>query len=349
MKVSIIIPVYNVEKYIDECIETAINQTIDSFEVIAVNDGSMDSSLEKLMKYAEKYDFVKIVDQANKGVSVARNSGLNEAKGEYVYFLDSDDYITLDSMEYCYNIAKKDNLDIVLFDAKSFVDSSYTGKKLIENYDRSKKLESIIMSGSEFFNYASEKGGYETPVWLNFYNREFLIKNKLYFYEGIVHEDEIHTLKAITSAKKVMYIPKQFFNRRVRESSIMTSKIGYKNAYGMKIVAKDGYDFYMSNKEKFNDKTNEKIKEKIRFFYWASFRYCDKMQEDNSVKDKLRYEIITQLNNTNDIITEKLKKQIYNPKKYYKIEDIKMKFKGIIKTSKYSHVFRKVLLCLKKK
>ena len=301
------------------------------------------------MKYAEKYKFIKIVDQENKGLSGARNSGLNEAKGEYVYFLDSDDYITLDSMEYCYNIAKKDNLDIVLFDAKSFVDSRYTGKKLIENYDRSKKLESIIMSGCEFFNYASEKGGYETPVWLNFYNKEFLMKNKLDFHEGIIHEDEIHTLKAITSAKRVMYIPKQFFNRRVRESSIMTSKISYKNAYSMKVVAKDGYDFYISNKEKFNNKTNEKIREKIRYFYWAALRYCDKMQEDKVVKDKLRSEIVNQLNNTDGIITKKLKEQIYNPKKYYKIEDIKMDLKGIIKTSKYSHVFRKVLLCLKKK
>ena len=348
MKVSIIMPIYNAEKYLAKSLDSIISQNYKNLEIILINDGSTDMSLSKLIKYSEKYEFVKIINQKNRGVSAARNIGINESKGEYIYFLDSDDYLELDAMEYCYNAAKKYNLDIVSFDAKSFVDNEYEGSKLIENYDRSKILDSIVMKGSEFFEYLVENRAYENPIWLNFYRREFLVKNNLYFHENIIHEDEIHTLKTVISANRAMYIPKQFFNRRVRGNSIMTTKLGYKNAYSMKIVSKEGYDFYIENKGKFSNNIDNILIDKIRYFYWIAIRYCDKMEENELIKNKLRCEILNQLNDTQGIITNKLKYQIYNPHKYYKLEDFKIKIKGIVKTSKYSSFFRKVLICLKR-
>lgn len=331
MKVSIILPVYNVEKYLEECMESAINQTLDSIEIIAVNDGSTDNSIDILKKYEEKYDFVKIVTQENKGLSGARNTGLREAKGEYVYFLDSDDYIELNSMEYCYNIAVENNLDIITFDAISFADKDYTGKMLIENYKRDNKLESKVMNGQDFYNYAKEKRGYNTPIWLNFYRREFLLSNKIEFYEGIIHEDELHTLKSYILANKIMYIPKAFFNRRVRANSIMTTKYGYKNAFGMYITATEAYKFYMDKINILNENTRVNLFNNIRFFYSAALMYCDKMEEKDTNKKDFKLKIIDSLNKCDNIYNKKINLQINNPKFYYFIEDNKLILKDKIR------------------
>lgn len=331
MKVSIVLPVYNVEKYLVECIESAINQTLNDIEIVAVNDGSTDNSLQILKEYEKQYDFIKVVSQENKGVSSARNTGLKEATGEYVYFLDSDDYIELDSMEYCYNVASKNDLDVVTFDAKSFSDKDYKGKMLIENYKRNNKLESKVMTGTEFYNYSKERRGYTTPVWLNFYRREFLTKNKMEFYEGIIHEDELYIMKSYITAEKIMYIPKQFFNRRVRNNSIMTTKYGYKNAFSMFITSKEAYKFYNDKYYDWDEKTRTNVFNNIRYFFSSSLMYCDRMDSDNDQKIKLRSEIIESINDCKDIFNKKLDFQIKHSEIYYFVENSKLKLKDKIR------------------
>ena len=331
MKVSIILPVYNVEKYLEECIESAINQTLNDIEIIAVNDGSTDSSIDILKKYEEKYNFVKVITQENKGLSGARNTGLREAKGEYVYFLDSDDYIELNAMEYCYNLAVDNKLDIITFDATSFVDKDYNGKILIENYKRDNKLETKVMNGQDFYNYAKERRGYNTPIWLNFYRREFLMLNKIEFYEGIIHEDELHTLKSYILANCIMYIPKSFFNRRVRSNSIMTTKYGYKNAFGMYITAVEAYKFYLEKINILNEDTKINLFNNIRFFYSTALMYCDKMEENDENKKDFRLKIIHSLSKCENLHNKKINLQINNPKLFYFIEDNKLILKDKIR------------------
>lgn len=121
IKVSVIRPVYNVENYLEEYLNSAVNQTLKEIEIIAINDGSTDCSLEILNKYKSKYKNFSIINQENRGLSGARNSGLRVSKGKYVYFLDSDDYINKDAMEICYKEAEKDKLDIVTFDEVHFM------------------------------------------------------------------------------------------------------------------------------------------------------------------------------------------------------------------------------------
>lgn len=331
MKVSIVLPVYNVEKYLVECIESAINQTLNDIEIVAVNDGSTDNSLQILKEYEKKYDFIKVVSQENKGLSGARNTGLRESNGEYVYFLDSDDYIELEAMEYCYNIASKNDLDIITFDAKSFADKDYKGKMLIENYKRDNKLESKVMTGTEFYNYSKERRGYTTPIWLNFYRREFLTKNKIEFYEGIIHEDELHTMRSYILAEKIMYIPKLFFNRRVRNNSIMTTKYGYKNALGMFITAKESYKFYNDRYENLDEKTRANVFNNIRYFFSSSLMYCDKMESDDNKKIEFRDKIIESVNDCKGIFNKKLDLQIRYPEIYYFVENSKLKLKDKIR------------------
>lgn len=114
IKVSCIIPVYNVEKFIAECIDSVLNQSLDGIEIIIIDDGSTDSSGTICAEYANKYSNIKYFRKENEGVSIARNTGLNYATGEFVHFLDSDDTIDPDFYETCYNIAQKENSNVVL-------------------------------------------------------------------------------------------------------------------------------------------------------------------------------------------------------------------------------------------
>ena len=309
IKVSIIIPVYNVENYLEECLDSAVNQTLKEIEIIAVNDGSTDSSLDILNKYKDKYKNINIINQENKGLSGARNSGLKLAKGKYVYFLDSDDYINIDSMEVCYKEAEKYNLDIVTFDAKSFYDD-FDKSELSENYDRSDKLKEEVMNGEDLYIYANSIGAYYAPVWLNFYNREYIEKNKLYFYEGIVHEDEIHTSQSFIKANRVKYISKMFFNRRIRPNSIMTSPISEKRIEGNYVIAEETYNFIRKNNLK--ETTVQILLAWIRLYYSNCIRFCDAL----SLYDKRKY-IEVKIKEKDKVINIDLDLQINCPILYY--------------------------------
>lgn len=273
--VSIVIPVYNVELYLEECLESAVNQTLKDIEIIAVNDGSTDNSLNILKKYQDKYENFKIINQENKGLSGARNTGLKLCSGKYVYFLDSDDFIDENAMEYCYKEAEMHNLDIITFDAKVFYDEDYKIQHVFENYDRKSKLDSEIMTGEEFYVKSNHRGVYRAPVWLNFFNREYLQKNNLYFYEGILHEDEIHTLKSYLMANKIKYLPREFFFRRIRSNSIMTSPLNINRIKGNYIVAEEAYKLIKELELK--DETIKIILLWIKLYYLNCIKYCDKL------------------------------------------------------------------------
>lgn len=328
-KVSIIMPVYNVEKYLAESIESAINQTLDSVEIIAINDGSTDGSLDILKSYESRYDFIKVIDQKNKGVSAARNTGIEHATGEYIYFLDSDDYIDLNAMKYCYDLAKKEKLDILTFDADVFFEN--TTIDVVKNiYNREKLLKSYVMNGNEFYFYSWSNRGYRVPVWLNFYNTKFLLSNKLSFYEGIIHEDELHSLKSFILAKRVMYVPKKFFYRRIRKNSIMTTSLSEKNLIGVYTVAKESYNFYNKNKSIIEEKCRQQLIKNIRKLYSISLKYYDSLKTMPISID--RQDIITDLNNIDIGIGIDMRLQIKNPKIYYFLKKLENKLKNILKS-----------------
>ena len=114
LKVSVIVPVYNAEKYLNRCIDSLTNQTLEDIEMIFVNDGSTDNSINILKSYKEQDKRIVIIDKANEGVSEARNQGISKAKGDYIFFVDSDDWIDLNTLENMYETAIKDDIDIVM-------------------------------------------------------------------------------------------------------------------------------------------------------------------------------------------------------------------------------------------
>lgn len=238
IKVSVIVPIYNVELYLEEALDSVINQTLEEIEIIVVNDGSTDSSLEIIKKYEKKDKRIKVVNQENQGLSGARNSGLKIAKGEYIYFMDSDDFISLDTLEICYNHSLNNRLDFIFFDAQSFTNDNIDISGY--DYDRSQLIEEkSIFSGKEILTKLLNEKKYRSAAVLNFINLDYLTEIKLQFYPKIVHEDELFTFLLFLSAQKISYINRKFFNRRMRLGSIMTSSKSEKNIIGYLTVARE--------------------------------------------------------------------------------------------------------------
>lgn len=225
-KVSIIIPVYNVEKYLDDCIQSVLMQTLKDVEIICVNDGSTDKSGVILEKYKQTDSRFRIISQKNAGVSAARNTGIRAAKGEYILFLDSDDFLGKpESIERLYEKAKNDELD-ELFYGTNVVFENAEIKKANESYGiyyNRNQAYTDVLNGKDMFVLFSKNNDFKGNVCMQFFRRRFLIDNNLKFAEGLIHEDEIFTIQCISLAKRVAYLDEALFGRRMRPNSIMTS------------------------------------------------------------------------------------------------------------------------------
>lgn len=254
-KVSVVIPIYNVQEYIVECLASVLNQTLKDIEIICVDDESPDNSIEIILKEFGEDPRIKIVRKKNGGLSSARNAGANVATGEYIYFLDSDDYIDKDAFEILYNESKKNELDILIFDADSFSDERFIGHddkafmdKKVQNYleyYHRKGDYSEIVEGQVLFLRMKAKNEHRSAVWLQFINRNYYVEKRLDSYNGILHEDNLFTLKSMLQAKRVKHIPCNFYHRRVRLGSIMTEKEGVKNLKGYFITYCEALKFLL--------------------------------------------------------------------------------------------------------
>lgn len=233
-KVTVIVPVYNVEKYLEECLESIINQTLKELEIICVNDGSIDKSGMILKEYAKKDKRITVIDKVNEGQSIARNKGIEIAEGEFIYFMDSDDYLELDAFEKLYGEAKEYNLDILYFSGIPFWENVklYESHRNMRNlYTRGDGYDSIL-SGQDMLALMMEKESYLQSPCLQFIRREYLVENNINFKEGIIHEDNLFTFLLIVNAQRTKCINDIFFHRRIRENSTMTQLETFKNAKG---------------------------------------------------------------------------------------------------------------------
>lgn len=240
MKFSIIIPVYNVEQYLRACLDSVLAQTFSDWEAVCVNDGSTDGSLSVLEEYEKKDHRLRIISQPNGGLSAARNTGLAAAQGDYVVFVDSDDWV--EPMMLIRLAEEVDNEDMVCFACRKS-DSGATDKLVSEQGD-----------GWSYYNrHALEHR--EVPfvcVWQRCYRREFLEENYLRFREGILHEDNEFTPRACFKAKSIKTIPDVLYNYRMRPGSIMATR-GMKSKESLITIGNELSALF--NKEKGIDKT----------------------------------------------------------------------------------------------
>lgn len=241
---SIIIPVYKVENYLDKCVQSTINQTYSNIEIILVDDGSPDRCPFLCDEYAKKDSRIKVIHKENGGLSDARNAGIRKASGEYIIFLDSDDYIELDTCERLLPFTK-DNYDIIAGDGVSYG----AEKRLSHSFDIP-----FGISGREYMKAALYHKQMPMTGCLYIYKRSFLSENNLTFKYGILHEDEQFTPRAFLKAESVANSGVRFYNYMVRDDSITTKKDYRKNAV-------DLYDTCMELTEIYAQLEDIKLKE----------------------------------------------------------------------------------------
>lgn len=210
-KVSVIIPVYNVEPWLRECMDSIVNQTLKEIEIICVDDGSTDNSGNILDEYASQDNRITVIHQENQGVSVARNSGLELVHGEYITFVDPDDYIALDTYEKTYHLAKKDDVDILQFRFRLFTDG-----KDVPSSRQKEVLDAPIVSASSVIKKISPQ------IWNKLFKAEIIQKDKLRFIPKVtIGEDIIFSYRALAHAEKIKIIKAQLYNYRQRPDSII--------------------------------------------------------------------------------------------------------------------------------
>ncbi|MBR3960005.1 MAG: glycosyltransferase [Bacteroidales bacterium] len=233
MKLSIIIPVYNVEKYIAKCIMSCVNQDIslDDYEIIIINDGTKDNSLDVVNTISKGISNIRVYSQENSGLSVARNNGLSYAKGDYIWFVDSDDYIEDNCLKNICNFLDGE-LDLLQIQFKYVYENgspcTYDKKYIIDGVKEGKDV--LINTGVSI------------PAQFTIYRREFLLDNNLQFYPHIYHEDVDFKPRAVYLAKRMTSYNEVVYNYLQRDSSIM-AKMGMKNACDLIFISERMYDF----------------------------------------------------------------------------------------------------------
>ena len=219
MYFSVIIPVYNTEAYLGKCLDSILSQDFADWEAICVNDGSTDGSAAILTDYAARNSRLRVVHQPNRGLSVARNTGLNAAQGDYILFVDSDDWIAPHALStLAPHLSIK--LDMLCFGGQRYEEAKGT---LLPD---TPLLPTFYSNGMDYYNanvFTSRKFPFVCVV-LRCYRRQFLIENNLRFREGILHEDNHFTPRACLAASAVRVIPDVLYNYRVRQGSIMTTR-----------------------------------------------------------------------------------------------------------------------------
>lgn len=203
IKLSVIIPVYNTEKYLPKCLDSLFRQKFTDFEVICVDDGSTDNSLDILALYKN----ITVIKQTNKGSGVARNTGLQQAKGEYVLFMDSDDWLVDDALEKLIYAVKNSNLDILIFGGKTYS----KGKLRIGSYSANKipkKYLNHVFNKNEFKN---EIFKFPSTSWTKLYKRDFLIKNHIHFQEIFVGQDQLFFVNSMLKAERISVLAENLY------------------------------------------------------------------------------------------------------------------------------------------
>ncbi len=248
-KLSIIMPVYNVAPYLDEALDSAENQTYKDLEIICVNDGSTDNSIEILEKHAEKDSRIRIISQENQGLSGARNTGMRVALGEYIYFFDSDDILAPHAMEKAIENLEKYNADASEF---NYVDFKYDTHIDMRKYVYKERLVEVIESDGKSENPIKKFGRWPVMVWCRVYRKSFLEDNNLYFKKHIrLNEDQPFNLCSKACMHKLVKDKNiGYFYRVKRPGSLMNTdyRVINKRMNGCLMMVRE----LVLNKDKFN-------------------------------------------------------------------------------------------------
>lgn len=269
IKVSVIVPVYNVEKYLEKCLESLVKQTLKEIEIIVVNDGTKDNSQEIIDKYSNKYKNIKAYKKKNGGLSSARNYGLKYAKGEYVAFVDSDDYVEYDMYEKMYNKAIENNFDIVVCDLKYVYENKSTGaySNITTDISTSEEIKKSMLN-------------IYPAAWNKIYKKS-LFQNSVLFKEKVWYEDVEFLYRLYPYIKSIGVVKKQLYNYVQREGAI--TKTFDERVFNYVDNWNGIIDFYKKNN------FYSEYKEELEFCY-VRYLYATFIKTASNFKDKKMYE-----------------------------------------------------------
>jgi len=274
-KISIIIPVYNTEKYLRECLDSVVDQTLRNIEIICINDGSTDSSPAILREYETKDGRIRIIDQKNAGVSAARNQGLELAKGKYILFVDSDDWIELTLCATSFVSAEREQADMTYF--------FLTTRHVLSELFKKRKL-----TKADFLT----DGYVPSKLW----SRIFLLKNNLRFRQEIRYlEDQVFTWDAVTSNPKIAFVPEVLYNYRLNPDSLTLKNTNVVKKIGL---AFDAIEESLKQRQVFEQYSEIFYQQKILFFFYASFPFGWKHYEEKKYVKKIVQEILATIDFT---------------------------------------------------
>lgn len=258
-KLSIIVPVYNVEKYLPKCLESLIKQTLKDIEIICVNDGSMDNSLAILKEFASKDSRIRIIDNQHQGVAKTRNTGIEQSTGEYIGFVDSDDYIDIDFFEKLYNSATKSNSDIAIA-------SILKHKNFFNIYNAKYTKEETAITIQDKIKLCEDKKHFFFYAWNKIYHSGFIKENNIKFSEGQIYEDVMFAIKALYYSNKIISVYGTKYHYIEHENSLTK----YKDKTGEK--EHDLIKAY-SDLQEFCNSKNIEISERLNYYTKENFGF----------------------------------------------------------------------------
>lgn len=273
-KISFVLPVYNVEKYLHDCLESLINQTMPDLEFIFVDDGSTDNSLNIIKKYADKDARFIILSQPNQGAGAARNEALKIARGEYVMCLDPDDWLELNASEILYKKLKETDAVVLLFDWKNRYEAGGS-KQTVSNESHADLV--INLGGNDigkkgYFDWVTYKKYFfilSGGTWGRIYSNKFLKDNNIRFSEILIGEDRLFGVMSLLCAEKIYYINEYLYNYRIRPDSL-TRKQSDKY-FNNPFICYSEIKAFLQNKGCFEELIEEFNENKISFFKMIYF------------------------------------------------------------------------------
>lgn len=233
-RISIIIPVYNVEKYLCQCVDSIINQSYKNFEIILVDDGSTDGSAKLCDKYARKYDFIRVVHKANGGASEARNVGVSVAVGDYILFVDSDDFIEPEALAGIASVVNENPVDLVFLEAQKYFEDG----RVIPFGDGITKQAVKGKEKGDVLSFLSTCPKFPGSPCTKLIKKTLFEKFDLSFFTGIVAEDIDWCLKLITSASSFDYCEVVYYNYRQNRLGSVTNQVGAKHVGSLIFIMK---------------------------------------------------------------------------------------------------------------
>lgn len=288
IKVSVILPVYNASLYLRECLDSLMEQSLEEIEIICVNDGSTDDSLEILNSYKIKDSRISVISRENSGAGASRNVGIDIAKGEYISFLDADDFFYVDMLKKSYEKCKVNNLDFTVFKSKKYNNNT----KKVGNMSNSFRRE--LLPGEKIFSYKDISENlfclFVGWAWDKLYKKEFIIENKLKFQEIRSTNDMLFVFSALVCANRIAIIDENLIFHRIDNSKSISNTRD--NSWECFYEALKELKNFLIKSGKYEELKKDFINYSLHFSLWHLHTIGDKYEATYHLfKEKIIFEL----------------------------------------------------------